>query len=263
MKTEGKVRQKYKQAKFRARSSLLESRLAQKPCNCIYRSEVSTSTDTSRVVACNYGEITENPEWGVSVCTPGICSGCPSFVASDRSDELKEGFNRLVESAERGEGLGPLAATYPDLAALLWVVGTDAAPSTDEEPAPEDQEPAPEDQEVSSPEEPALGSLEFRNIVVKILETFHGTMVRVGHTPEQASSIITEMGKELGTEEWQNSMSEAITRESPLIEETPDSEVVSDYKPLVFQGVRYVLVVVAFLTPITLLAWLTVYLVHG
>lgn len=55
-----------------------------------------------------------------------------------------------------------------------------------------------------------LGSLAFRNIVVKMLETFHGTMVRAGHTPEQASAIITKMSKELDTEEWQSSMSKAI-----------------------------------------------------
>lgn len=122
MKSEGKVRQKYKQAKFRARSSFVEKRMKARPCNCLFRGEVAISEDLDRVVACRFLEVEEDSDWDVDICTPKQARQCPKFTPQTVSEELKDSFESLVEYSEESGDLGPLASEYPDLAALLWVL---------------------------------------------------------------------------------------------------------------------------------------------
>ena len=123
MKRDGRVRQQYKQVKYRARKKLIEKSLRVEPCNCCFHVPVSPDRG-SRVVLCGYAEMAEDPEWDVVLCDLVQAKECENFVTAATSEEVKRRFDRFLAYAEDSgdaQAMGALAFHYPDLAALLWV----------------------------------------------------------------------------------------------------------------------------------------------
>lgn len=118
MKSKGKIRQKYKQVRYRSRANFLEQHHKRKPCNCIFKKEVSFEERENGVVLCGF----EDENWDVLMCTQQQAMTCPKFHPAEDSDDLKDNFNEFLEYAETTGDLGPLAYYYPDLAAMLWVL---------------------------------------------------------------------------------------------------------------------------------------------
>jgi len=124
MKSEGKIKQKLKQVRFRHLKKRIEISLKQVPHNCVHneRHIVLNSDNPDPVGLCMYNsEATE--QWGGVICDDEIegcikqAQECPFFVASKSKEETTEEFRILVE----GE-VGSLANEYPDVAALQWIL---------------------------------------------------------------------------------------------------------------------------------------------
>jgi hypothetical protein len=120
MKTEGQVRQKFKQVCYRHRKKLLEKSLSRVPDNCAHNRQLDVG-GTRPVGFCSL--LIEDPgEWQGLVCDvhrdPELAKTCPKFRPPIETDDIKAAFKALVEDPERGL----LALKYPDIAALLWVL---------------------------------------------------------------------------------------------------------------------------------------------
>lgn len=155
MKSEGAIRHKIKQVRFRYLKRAIEENLARRPENCTHNSPIDGS------VRICFAQLDVGARSGV-VCDErfdgcGRAATCPMFAAARTKDEIKAGFYRDLDTMTFPE----IAYNYPDMAALLWVladeglsvpppdphefdlsdtVDTAAAPPAPEVPAP----PAPE-----------------------------------------------------------------------------------------------------------------------
>jgi len=124
MKSEGKIKQKLKQVRFRHLKKRIDVSLKKVPRNCVHneRHVVLNSDNPEPVGLCMYNS--ETPEqWGGVICDDEIdgcikqAQDCPFFVASKSKGAITEEFQTLID----GE-VGPLASEYPDVAALQWML---------------------------------------------------------------------------------------------------------------------------------------------
>lgn len=134
MKTVGQIIRKVKQLRYRYLQSLLRLNLKPSPSNCVYNAVVPQvraaasanggGVQTQEVRICLYGA--DSPSsWSASFCDERLDGGararsCQVFCPHNTKAELKDAFNESFNSIEFPQ----LAATYPDIAALLWVLDT-------------------------------------------------------------------------------------------------------------------------------------------
>lgn len=134
MKTVGQILRKVNQLRYRYLQHLLRHNLKPTPGNCVYnavvppaRASASVSGEEVRsqeVRICLYGA--DSPgTWSASFCDERVDGGararaCDVFCPHSTKAELKEAFNEEFNSI----GFSQLAAAYPDIAALLWVLDT-------------------------------------------------------------------------------------------------------------------------------------------
>ena len=124
MRTEAELRQKLKQVQYRHLKKLLEGNFRQRPCNCAYNEvhQPRNSQHGKPVGLCMYSA--ENAdEWQGVICDEdfgGIQTAreCGLFQPHKTKMEVKAEFYALMEQ----EDLGFIAAQYPDIAAILWVL---------------------------------------------------------------------------------------------------------------------------------------------
>lgn len=127
MNSPGAIRHKLKQVIYRHLKRKLEQELAEVPENCVYNDTVmdpySQANDRFPVPihVCIHSDVGErlcDPRWGGNE----KASGCPYFQVQQDKDSIKESFKEFMRSAPLHE----IAAEYPDVAALLWVLDEDA-----------------------------------------------------------------------------------------------------------------------------------------
>ena len=121
MRSEGSVRQKLKQAKFRHLKRVLEERLKRRPCNCTHNRSLQYGP-LAKFGFCSL-HIEDPAEWQALLCTElreemNNAPDCPAFEPPLSKDELKQEFIDKFGLSD----LGTVAADYPDLAALMWVL---------------------------------------------------------------------------------------------------------------------------------------------
>jgi len=122
-KSLGAVRHKYKQAAYRHLKKILKENLEEKPSNCAHNL-VRVMPNGARAGLCRCKEM-EDDDWA-GICddrfTPSQPESCGHFDVRQSKDEIKTDFREFLETAP----LHQIAAKYPDLAPLLWILGQEA-----------------------------------------------------------------------------------------------------------------------------------------
>lgn len=105
MKTEGAIQQKLKQVRFRHLQRELEARLSEEPGNCKHLTEQG---------ACKV----HNAPCGQKAHRPPTCG---VFENANEKEELKTSMKEFFSTRPAAE----IAARFPDVAALMWVLDGD------------------------------------------------------------------------------------------------------------------------------------------
>lgn len=134
MKSESETRQKLKQVLYRHQKRKLKANFKKVPGTCLHNVDVELETDLF-VGACMYP--LEGSPRGV-ICDPRVAGNaqalkCGLWEPLRDKEEIKVEFQELFEDTT---DLGLIAAQYPDVAALLWVLGEGT--TSDEEPEEDD-----------------------------------------------------------------------------------------------------------------------------
>lgn len=117
IKADGEVRQKLKQVRFRHLKREIESRLRVTAKNCIHN--VPLEVRKAEVGFCALKHVVCDLSEGKDHAPT-----CPNFGLRSSKEEIKAEFQALMDAP-----IHEIAAKYPDLAALTWVVGE--GPATD------------------------------------------------------------------------------------------------------------------------------------
>lgn len=143
MKSEGQIKQKIKQVVFRHRKAYIRHGLARHPENCTHNQKVSLPVHMSnRATLRICGYCPEGGEPNNVVCDSTMggerqAGECPFFEPNRSAENLKEEFNRkLGLNGEDPVEIGYIAQEYPDVAALLWVLGPGKPANVKEPPEP-------------------------------------------------------------------------------------------------------------------------------
>jgi len=129
VKSEGAIRHKIKQVRFRYLKRSIEESLVQRPENCGHNAPIDGSGDEP--VRICFAQIDHVARRGV-VCDErfGGCdraASCSLFTPARTKDTVKAEFYRDLDAMSFPE----IAYNYPDMAALLWVLadeGLDVPP---------------------------------------------------------------------------------------------------------------------------------------
>lgn len=129
MKPEGTIRHKLGQVFFRHRKDAIERGLTPAPHNCAHNG--TATADQTSIRVCRY--VDEQGVWNNKICDGrfggmSLAAQCPYFEAKHSADELKKQFRESVEDvlkSEDSQRIGRLAQRFPDVMALLWVLGED------------------------------------------------------------------------------------------------------------------------------------------
>jgi len=130
VKNDGQIKQKIKQVVYRHRKAFVRHGLARHPENCSYNKRVTLPVHMSNRAAlhvCGYcpdGETPNNVVCDASMGGDRQAGECPFFEAKNTAEALKEEFNEnLGINGGAPREIGYIAKEYPDVAALLWVMG--------------------------------------------------------------------------------------------------------------------------------------------
>lgn len=179
MKSANTIRHKLQQAIFRHRKKRLQMVLEETPSNCIHNGTILLP-DGEEVGVCRFAW--ESSKW------PGICDEqhdgleqariCPHFTARSKKDQVKEEFREFFSTASLAE----IAREYPDVAALMWVLGDEDIPTRDVE--------IPENEDWDTHPKPNRPSLHVQGVRVyldsdedreRLAETFDAVDAAVEH----------------------------------------------------------------------------------
>jgi hypothetical protein len=137
MRNEGEIRQKLKQVLFRHRSRLLKANFKKLPETCDHNAVIDLG-DQVHIRMCVY-PVEDGPR--AVLCDERLAGlkqarKCDLWEPVRTKDEIKTEFQEMFKDTS---DLGPVAAEYPDAAALLWVLGEGVIP----EEVPEEPEEPP------------------------------------------------------------------------------------------------------------------------
>lgn len=127
MKSEGAIRHKINQVRFRHLKRTLSAGLNQTYSNCKHNAEVEYPATIGHV--CMHSEH-RDPEGKVLICAAindRAAKGCPLFELKRSKEEIKRDFYNDLSAMT----LPQIALNYPDLAPLLWVVDEEHDPQSD------------------------------------------------------------------------------------------------------------------------------------
>ncbi len=138
MRGESEVRQRLKQVLFRHRKKLLDRNFKRRPFTCVHNTTLTL--DGVEIGICGF-----DGEGGPTGC---VCDTrhrggaqareCSFWSALRTPEEIKVEFQDFIQTADRGE----VALEYPDVVALMWVVGDENTLfPLDQEDAPVTPEP--------------------------------------------------------------------------------------------------------------------------
>ena len=142
MKTEGQIRQKVKQVVFRHRKEYVRQGLARRPANCAYNETVRLPVHMSNRATlsvcghCPDGLGRNNVVCDATMGGDAQAADCPYFHERRSAEALKEEFNAKLGLNGSAVEIGYIAKEYPDVAALMWVMGP-GRPVNTEPPPPE------------------------------------------------------------------------------------------------------------------------------
>lgn len=127
MREPGAIRHKAKQVRFRHLKQLLEEALAQTPDNCLHNRKfhhpqiVVSGGPPVGVCVCpaQDGDVLCDKAWGGTE----RARVCPLFEPTTTKEEVKQEYRDFLATAD----LARIANTYPDLAALMWVLQEEEA----------------------------------------------------------------------------------------------------------------------------------------
>jgi len=123
MRTEGQVKQQLKQVAFRHLQRRLRENFRRRPESCCHNCPMLLDGETS-VRVC--GLLTSEGKPRNIPCDsrlpggPELARDCSLWEPLQSKDDIKRAFADLLRSEDRGF----IAAQYPDIAALLWVLDT-------------------------------------------------------------------------------------------------------------------------------------------
>jgi hypothetical protein len=133
MRTQAQIRHQLKQVTFRHLQKRLRKLFKQRPTTCQHNREVPLDEDGSYVRLC--GVLSPDGVPRDLLCDPRIagCNDvareCPLWEPLQTKDQVKAEFHAVVQSGDRGI----IAADFPDIAALMWVLDDpNDVPSEDE-----------------------------------------------------------------------------------------------------------------------------------
>ena len=133
MKTEGQVRHKLQQVTYRHLQRTVRKALSCRPENCIHNGSVNLPTGEVRF--CNVIEV-DGSKVPCDEAFGGLeqASRCPRFSLKNSKESVQGEFTHFLKTSD----VATIAARYPDVAALLWVVEAVAfaPPPMDPEPPP-------------------------------------------------------------------------------------------------------------------------------
>jgi len=117
VKNEGAIRQKIKQITTRHLHKILDRNLRERPENCQFN-ETRKGEGTLGVQVCGYrdtpyGQLCDRRFGGVEVAKT-----CGYFSSHLSKQEMKDRFQHWLTTASMGE----IAAKFPDIAALMWML---------------------------------------------------------------------------------------------------------------------------------------------
>lgn len=135
MKTEGHVRQKIKQVIFRHRKEYVRQGLARRPENCAHNRVVRLPVHTGNRATIRVCAYTSKEETNDFVCDSTMAGDeqaeqCPFFECRHTASTLKSGFRAKLGLDGSPVKIGVIASEYPDVAALMWVLGPDKDANT-------------------------------------------------------------------------------------------------------------------------------------
>lgn len=130
MKTEGQIKQKLKQVVYRHRKKFISSGMAKKPANCLYNRAVRLPVHTGNRATIRVCGLVQNGEHVCNVICDSTMAGdrqaekCSFFENKDTAEELKKQFKAKIGLDGSAVSIGEIAREYPDIAALMWVLGS-------------------------------------------------------------------------------------------------------------------------------------------
>jgi hypothetical protein len=136
VKTEGEVRQKLKQVLFRHRKTFVQDGLERRPVNCVHNEVMHLPvavSETGVMRVCRF--ISEDGTWNNRICDSQHggdrqASKCPYYECRNTAVDLKDTFRADLGLDGSPIELARIARTYPDVVALMWVLGEVARPET-------------------------------------------------------------------------------------------------------------------------------------
>lgn len=137
MKTEGQVKHKLAQVKYRHLKREIRGGLSKKSGNCHFNGRVDLP-GREGIGICLY-RAGDPSQWLGGTCDETVddrAAQCPYFSGKHTKEQIKDDFNTFMESSDRAH----IAERYPDMAALLWVLDLEN-PELGPEEAEEDEEP--------------------------------------------------------------------------------------------------------------------------
>ena len=117
MKSEGKIRHKLKQVRFRLIKKELRKATSKKPCNCVHSGVVRGHASEPLFHVCLM-DSSKPEEWDGMICDNSVPNTCPFFKPKATKESVTEQVNEILDS----DDMGKIATHYPDVAALLWVL---------------------------------------------------------------------------------------------------------------------------------------------
>lgn len=125
MMSEGTIRHKIRQAIFRHRKDYIRTRLEPLPENCLHNRRFSYPDRDQSIGICTYQQSS-----GKNVVCDDCYGGtkqarqCETFEPLVPAERLKGKFKENIEAAVKDpRAIGHIAKNYPDVAALMWVLG--------------------------------------------------------------------------------------------------------------------------------------------
>lgn len=124
MKTQGQIKQKIKQVVFRHRKRFVQEGLSRKPENCQHHKTVRLPLHTgNRAVIGVCGLEGKNLVCDSTMAGVAQAQDCESFCCKHSAQDLKENFDSRLGLNGEDIQIGAIARDYPDIAALMWVMG--------------------------------------------------------------------------------------------------------------------------------------------
>ena len=118
MKTEGRIKHKLSQVRFRHLKREVRNGLSRKSENCSFNGKIELPV-LGQVGVCLHGAGT--PDWNGGVCDGNLdnrAEGCSLYQCLNTKERLKSDFDEFLKTSE----FGAIAERYPDMAALVWVL---------------------------------------------------------------------------------------------------------------------------------------------